>query len=217
MSKSRGNVVNPDDVIAEHGADAFRLYEMFMGDFEQVKPWSTTGIVGQRRFLERVWKLQSGGETPAKLRALLHKTIKKVTEDIEGFKFNTAISAMMIFVNEAEGASLAKDDHEAFLKILSPFAPHLTEELWEMAGHADLIAHAPWPHYDPALVIDTEVEIALQVLGKVKDRITVPADADEKELERLALANEKVKASLEGKTVKQVIVVKKRLVNIVTA
>ncbi len=216
MSKSRGNVVNPDDVIAEHGADAFRLYEMFMGDFEQVKPWSTTGIVGQRRFLERVWKMSHGdGETPAKLRSLLHKTIKKVTEDIEAFKFNTAISAMMIFVNENEGAELSSADYEAFLKILSPFAPHMTEELWEASGHKDLIALAPWPTYDAALTVDSEVEIALQVTGKVKDRITVPVDADDKELERLAMENEKVKAALEGKTVKQVIVVKKRLVNIV--
>ncbi|WKZ28564.1 MAG: class I tRNA ligase family protein [Patescibacteria group bacterium] len=216
MSKSRGNVVNPDDVIAEHGADAFRLYEMFMGDFEQVKPWSTSGIIGQRRFLERVWKMQSGAaETPAKLRSLLHKTIKKVTEDIEAFKFNTAISTMMIFVNENEGAQLSNADYEAFLKILSPFAPHITEELWEASGQKELIALAPWPAYDAALTVDSEVEIALQVTGKVKDRITVPVDADDKELERLAMENEKVKAALEGKTVKQVIVVKKRLVNIV--
>ncbi len=215
MSKSRGNVVNPDDVIAEHGADAFRLYEMFMGDFEHVKPWSTTGIIGQRRFLERVWKLQAGDETPVKLRALLHKTIKKVTEDIEHFKFNTAISAMMIFVNECEGATLSKADHEAFIKLLAPFAPHMTEELWEATGHKELIARAPWPAYDPTLTVDSEVEIALQVTGKVKDRITVPVDADDKELERLALQNEKVQAALEGKTITQVIVVKKRLVNIV--
>ncbi len=215
MSKSRGNVVNPDDVIAEHGADAFRLYEMFMGDFEHVKPWSTTGIIGQRRFLERVWKLQTGGETSAKLRALLHKTIKKVTEDIEAFKFNTAISAMMIFINACEGATLSKNDHEAFLKLLAPFAPHMTEELWEAMGQIDFIARAAWPTYDPALTIDSEIEIALQVTGKVKDRILVPADADDKELERLALQNEKIKAALEGKTIEQVIVVKKRLVNIV--
>ena len=216
MSKSRGNVVNPDEVIAEHGADAFRLYEMFMGDFEHVKPWSTSGIIGQRRFLERVWKLQIGdAETQADVRSLLHKTIKKVTEDIEAFKFNTAISAMMIFVNACEGVALSRPDYESFLQILSPFAPHMTEELWEALGHKVLIARSPWPTYDPALTVDAEVEIALQVTGKVKDRVKIAADAEDAEYERVALQNEKVKAALEGRTVKQVIVVKKRLVNVV--
>ncbi len=218
MSKSRGNVVNPDDVIAEHGADAFRLYEMFMGDFEQVKPWSTSGIIGLRRFLDKVWRLQIGDtDTAPSVRALLHKTIRKVGEDIEHFKFNTAISAMMIFVNEAEGAALSKDDYGSFLKILSPFAPHFCEEAWERLGHADRITRSSWPAYDPALTVDAEIEIALQVTGKVKDRITVPADADDAELERLALQNPKVAAALEGRAVKQVIVVKKRLVNIVAS
>jgi leucyl-tRNA synthetase len=216
MSKSRGNVVNPDDVIAEHGADAFRLYEMFMGDFEQPKPWSTKGIIGQRRFLEKVWKLKTGQtETPKPLRTLLHKAIKKVGEDIEAFKFNTAISTMMIFVNEAEGAELSRPDYEAFIKILSPFAPHAAEELWEAVGNQGLIALASWPQYDPSLIVDTEVVIVLQVAGKMKDRITVPAGSEEAELERLALDNEKVKTALQGKTVKQVIVVKDSLVNIV--
>jgi len=216
MSKSRGNVVNPDDVVGEHGADVFRLYEMFMGEFEQPAPWNTKSIIGLRRFIERVWKLQIGDtETQPKLRALLHKTIKKVGDDIENFKFNTAISAMMIFVNEAEGAPLSRPDYEAFIKLLSPFAPHVVEEMWEALGHQTFAMHAPWPQYDPTLLVETEVEIALQVTGKVKDRITVPADAEDAELERLALQNEKVKAALEGKTVKQVIVVKKRLVNIV--
>jgi leucyl-tRNA synthetase len=218
MSKSRGNVVNPDQVADEHGIDTLRAYEMFMGDFEHAKPWSTKGIIGLRRFIERVWKLQIGDSgTPANVKSLLHRTIKKVSEDIEHFKFNTAISAMMIFVNEAEGVALDKADYEAFLKILSPFTPHACEELWEACGHADLIATAAWPTYDPALTVDAEVEIALQVLGKVKDRVTIAADAEDAEYERLALQNEKVKAALEGKAVKQVIVVKKRLVNIVAA
>lgn len=216
MSKSRGNVVNPDDVIAEHGADAFRLYEMFMGDFEQPKPWSTKGIIGQRRFLEKVWKLKVGEvETPKAVRALLHKAIKKVSEDIEAFKFNTAISTMMIFVNEAEGVELSRQDYEVFIKLLSPFAPHAAEELWEALGNKNLIAAASWPDYDSSLIVDTEVVIVLQVAGKIKDKITAPADSDDAELERLALGNEKVQAALEGKTVKQVIVVKNRLVNIV--
>ncbi len=216
MSKSRGNVVNPDDVIAEHGADVFRLYEMFMGEFEQPAPWNTKSIIGLRRFVEKIWKLQPGAApTDPKLRALLHKTVKKVGDDIESFKFNTAISAMMIFVNEAEGAALAREDYEALIKLLAPFAPHVAEEMWEALGNEGFIMHAAWPSYDPALLVESEVEIALQVTGKVKDRIIVPADADDKELERLALANDKVKAALEGKTVKQVIVVKKRLVNVV--
>ncbi len=216
MSKSRGNVVNPDEVVDEHGVDTLRTYEMFMGDFEHAKPWSTKGIVGLRRFLEKVWKLQIGDSaTPLDTLKALHKTIKKVTEDIEAFKFNTAISAMMIFVNEAEGVALNTEDYEVFLKLLAPFAPHIAEELWEMLGHKDLISIAPWPSYDPALTVDAEVEIALQVSGKVKDRVKVATDADEKEYERAALGNEKVKAALEGKTVKQVIMVKGRLVNIV--
>ncbi len=216
MSKSRGNVVNPDDIIKEFGTDAFRVYEMFMGDFEQQAPWSTKNIVGTERFLEKVWKLQVGeAATPAPLRSLLHKTIKKVTADIDGFKFNTAISQLMIFTNEASGIALEKSDYEAFLKLLAPLAPHVAEELWAQLGHEDLISLAPWPTYDEALTIDAEVEIALQVLGKVKDKITIAADADEEEYKRLALENDKVKAALEGKTVKQVIVVKKRLVNVV--
>jgi leucyl-tRNA synthetase len=217
MSKSRGNVVNPDEVVAEYGADVFRLFEMFMGDFEQAKPWSKGGIIGLQRFLEKVWKLKVGDTaTPNETKNALHKTIKKVTEDIEAFKFNTAISSMMIFANEASGIALEKSDYEAFLKILAPFAPHLCEELWEGIGHADLISAAPWPTYDPALTVDAEIEIALQVLGKVKDRAKIAADADEEEYKKIALGNDKVKAALAGKTVKQVIVVKKRLVNIVT-
>ena len=225
MSKSRGNVVNPDDVIAEHGADTFRLFEMFMGDFEQSKPWNTKSIIGLRRFLEKVWKQNDACVTayaeydqtssPA-MKSSLHKTIKKVTEDIEHFKFNTAISAMMIFVNGIEEIP-AKEDWEAFLKILNPLAPHICEELWATLGHADLIAQQEWPAYDPALTVDAEVEIALQVLGKVKDRIMIPKDTTEDEVKRLALENEKVKAALEGKTVVKIIVVPNRNVNIVAS
>ncbi|MEK7545945.1 MAG: leucine--tRNA ligase [Patescibacteria group bacterium] len=235
MSKSRGNVVNPDDVVGEHGADVFRLYEMFMGEFEQPAPWNTKSIIGQRRFVEKAWKLAetcktmyaanaaNPAPTPGPLRRSLHKTIRKVGDDIENFKFNTAISAMMIFVNEVADAGrgdegyLERKDLESFLKLLSPFAPHVVEEMWEALGNSGFAMHAPWPAYDPALIVDSEVEIALQVTGKVKDRIIVAADADDKELERLALQNENVKAALEGKTVKQVVVVKRRLVNIVAA
>ena len=166
--------------------------------------------------MEKVWKLQIGdGETPAPVETALHKTIKKVSEDIEAFKFNTAISAMMIFANEAEGAALARDDYEAFLKLLAPFAPHAAEELWEALGHREMISVAPWPTYDPALTIDAEVEVVFQVNGKVKDRAMIAKDAPEEEMKRRALENEKVRAALEGREVKQIIVVRNRLVNAV--
>ena len=223
MSKSRGNVVNPDDVVADHGADVFRLFEMFIGDFEQAKPWNTQSIIGLYRFLDKVWR-QNGecaaaygegeGESGPALKSSLHKTIKKVTNDIEGFKFNTAVSAMMIFVNGVDEIP-EKADWEAFLKVLSPFAPHIAEELWSQLGHQELIAVAPWPVYDPKLTVDAEVEVVLQVLGKIKDKIKVPKDLPEEDLKRRALENEKVMAALVGKTVRQVIVVPNRLVNIV--
>lgn len=223
MSKSRGNVVNPDDVVAEHGADVLRLYEMFMGDFEQAKPWNTASIIGLRRFLEKVWRQnaecaaaysEGDGQTAPKLKAALHKTIKKVGEDIESFKFNTAISAMMIFVNGVDEIP-ERADWEAFLKLVAPFAPHVAEELWNQLGHDDLISLAVWPTYNPALTVEAEVEVVLQVLGKIKDKITVPKDLPEEELKRRALENEKVMAAIVGKTVRQVIVVPNRLVNIV--
>jgi leucyl-tRNA synthetase len=223
MSKSRGNVVNPDDVIADHGADVTRLFEMFIGEFEQAKPWNTQSIIGLYRFLDKVWR-QNGecvaayaegeGESTPKLKSSLHKTLKKVTDDIENFKFNTAISAMMIFVNGVDEIP-ERADWEMFLKVLSPFAPHIAEELWSQLGHPDLIAVALWPTYDPKLTVDAEVEVVLQVLGKVKDRITVPKDLPEEELKRRAMENEKVMVALAGKTVRQVIVVPNRLINIV--
>jgi leucyl-tRNA synthetase len=249
MSKSRGNVVNPDDVLREYGADAFRLYEMFMGPLEMVKPWSTKGVEGVYRFLGRVWRLlvdeksetefeqtqtAAGADHPENLAGIqlsgaiqdipatraqlktLHACIKKVTEDLDGFRFNTAISALMIFVNDAitwetKPASLMRQ----FLILLQPFAPHLAEELHAKLGGASTLAYEPWPKFDPALLVEETSEIPVQVNGKLRDVITVPAGSSKEEIQAAALASEKVKQFLEGKTIKKVVVVPKKLVNIV--
>jgi leucyl-tRNA synthetase len=298
MSKSRGNVVNPDDILKEYGADAFRLYEMFMGPLEMVKPWSTRGVEGGYRFLGRVWRLfvdersetefeqsqtaragdglaalekielsvaiQDIAPTAAQLKAL-HGCIKKVTEDLDGLRFNTAISALMVFVNEAiawetKPASILRD----FLILLQPFAPHLAEELFAKLaadGRARLrraetqfqpgnardksvppaappstmpadgragsplpapvgpqipgLAYQPWPKYDPALLVEKTIEMPVQINGKLRDRIVIAADATNAEVESAALAAEKIKLFLEGRPVKKVIIIPKRLVNIV--
>jgi leucyl-tRNA synthetase len=257
MSKSRGNVVNPDDILAEYGADAFRLYEMFMGPLQDTKPWNTKGVEGVYRFLGRVWRLfvdeksetefeqaettateaQRHGEllnliklspaiketqpTAAQLKSL-HACIKKVTEDLDGMRFNTAISAMMVFVNDAmtwelKPVSVLRE----FLILLAPFAPHLAEELWEklsaVCHQPSALSYAPWPKFDPALLVESEIEIPVQVNGKLRDVIKVSADADNATLEAAAKASEKVKPFIEGKTIKKVIVVPKKLVNIAVA
>ena len=257
MSKSRGNVVNPDDILVEYGADAFRLYEMFMGPLQDSKPWSTKGVEGVYRFLGRVWRsfvdeksetefeqaettaeTQRRGElldiihlnpsikdtppTAAQLKTL-HATIKKVTEDLDGMRFNTAISAMMVFVNEAmtwetKPVAVLRD----FLILLAPFAPHITEELWaKLPSTLDprplALSYAEWPKFDPALLIEDTLEIPVQVNGKLRDVIKVPANADNAAVEAIAKASEKVKPFLDGKTIKKVIVVPKKLVNIVVA
>jgi leucyl-tRNA synthetase len=221
MSKSRGNVVNPDDVVRDHGADSLRLYEMFMGPLEAAKPWNTRGIVGVRRFLERAWDLFQRDVTndpaPEAERRLVHKTIQGVTKGIETLsQFNTSIAKMMELVNDLTAREVQhRETLETFAKLLSPFAPHLAEEAWALLGHAPCVAQQSWPTFDPALVKDTEVEIAVQVLGKVKARIVLPADADEQAHEAAALADEKVQAAIAGKTVRKVIVVKGRNVNVV--
>jgi leucyl-tRNA synthetase len=271
MSKSRGNVVNPDDILADYGADAFRLYEMFLGPLQDTKPWSTKNVEGVYRFLGRVWRLfvdeksetefeqaettadisnrgcesadlraftsaatklldlikldstiKDEASTPAQLKAL-HACIKKVTEDLDGLRFNTAISALMVFVNEAmtwetKPVSVLRD----FLILLQPFAPHLAEELWEKLESAlrtpySALAYAPWPKFDPTLLVETEIEIPVQVNGKLRDVIKVPADADNAALEAAAKASEKVQQFIAGKTIKKVIVVPKKLVNIAVA
>jgi leucyl-tRNA synthetase len=255
MSKSRGNVVNPDDVLVEYGADAFRLYEMFMGPLQDTKPWNTKGVEGVYRFLGRVWRLfieeksetafeqaqtvatqpdadlldhlvMNGtiadvSATPAQLKAL-HACIKKVTEDLDHLRFNTAISAMMVFVNEANGwQTRPLSVMRTFLQLLAPFAPHLTEELWArlhaaFGQRAPSLSYAAWPSYDPALLVESEIEIPVQVNGKLRDVIRVAADADNATIEAAAKAAEKVQPFLEGKTLKKVIIPpKKNMVSLV--
>ncbi len=236
MSKSRGNIVNPDDVIDQYGADAFRCYEMFMGPLEQMKPWSMRGVEGVSRFLARVWRLfmteNQGGdwELSAKIKEIdankpqqkmTHATIKKVTEDIESFSFNTAISQMMIFVNTFTGAeTIPLSSMRSFLVLLSPFAPHIASELWEKlsAKFTDArgdITEQPWPTYDERLLVEDEVEIVLQINGKVRDRMKMSILATEEQMKTAALSNPKIQDRIAGKTVRKVIVVPKKLVNIV--
>jgi len=229
MSKSRGNVINPDKVVADYGADSMRLYEMFMGPLEAIKPWSMQGVEGVHRFLQKAWRMIVDEDTErlsdtvkeaqpdeATLR-LLHQTIKKVGDDIESFGFNTAISQMMIFVNHLGKQGVRpKSVVEKFILILAPFAPHIAEELWEKLGHKDSLAYVPWPEYDRELIKEKEIELAVQVNGKIKDRIVVSADADEKQIEGEALSSAKVKAAMGGKSARKIIVAKPRIVSIIT-
>jgi leucyl-tRNA synthetase len=228
MSKSRGNVVNPDKVITDYGADSMRLYEMFMGPLEAVKPWSMQSVEGVYRFLQRVWRMiideDTGNLCEAVRQAdadeetlrLLHQTIKKVGGDIETFDLNTAISAMMIFTNHLSRQEVRpKAVVEKFVQILAPFAPHIAEELWEKLGHKDSLAYEPWPEYDKELIKEREVEMAVQVNGKIKDRIVVAADADEEQIRQKVFASQKVITAMAGKSPKKIIVIKSRLVNIV--
>jgi leucyl-tRNA synthetase len=220
MSKSKKNVVNPDVVLKKYGADAFRLYEMFMGPFEQAKPWDMRSIEGVSRFLRKVWTLVVELDGPPAagegLTALRHRAIKKVGEDIDSFGFNTAVSTLMEYRNAiAEQKAPAKADIETLLLLLNPFAPHLTEELWERLGHKELLARQPWPLFDPKHLVDSVVEYAVQVNGKVRATFTIAADAAEAVIKEAALADAKVKAALEGKQVVKSIVVPKKLVNLV--
>jgi len=220
MSKSRGNVVNPDDVVRDYGADTLRLYEMFIGDFEKAAPWSTSSIKGCRRFVERIWNLQSSlndeqGHSRSLERAI-NKTVKKVTEDIEGMKFNTAIAAMMSLLNETDKVgSISREDYKTIINLLNPFAPHITEELWEMQGFDGFCSLADWPEYDEALCTDSEVEIAVQVNGKLRSRITVAVDADQDTVLAAAKAEQKVADELSGGNIVKEIYIKGKLVNIV--
>jgi leucyl-tRNA synthetase len=231
MSKSRGNIISPDQVIDEYGADAFRCYEMFMGPLEQMKPWSMRGVEGIARFLARVWRLmmretQSGEwelspavgehELTRAQQKILHATIKKVTEDIESLSFNTAISQMMIFVNAFTNAEVIPvSAMRTFLVLLNPFAPHLSSELWQLLRSTNDITEQPWPDYDEQLLIEEEVEIVLQVNGKVKGHLTVPTDASDEEVKAAALEHPRIKAAVAGKTVRKIVVVAKKLVNLV--
>ncbi len=220
MSKSRGNVINPDDIIDEIGADAFRLYEMFMGAFDQAIPWSTNGAKGCRRFLDRVWRLQeivtAEEGFSAKLNSLMHETVKKVSEDYEKMKYNTAIAAMMTLVNEMfQQGSVTRGELRTLLLLLNPVAPHITEEMWQTQGFGDPIHHQKWPTWDEEALKKTEVEIAVQVCGKVRGRIMVPADMTREQAEKELPENPEVQKILAGKTVMKVIFVPGRLLNIV--
>ncbi len=228
MSKSRGNVINPDDIIREYGADSLRLYEMFMGPLEQSKAWSMRGVEGVHRFLNRVWRLVCDGETGAKLPAVvdaaptaaelkaLHTAIKKVTEDLENMKYNTAIAAMMEFVNEATSwTSRSKRALSTFVLLLSPFAPHLAEELWSKLDHADTLAYEPWPVHDPALLVEDRIEIPVQVNGKLRGRIRISPGASAADIIATAKADPNVQAHLAGKAVKKEICIPGKLVNLV--
>ena len=219
MSKSRGNVVNPDEIVDVYGADTMRLYEMFIGDFEKAAPWSPKSIKGCRRFLERVWslaeKVQDGDEYSKEHEALMHRTIKKVGEDADSLKANTAIAALMTMLNEFYDKGVNRAEYKTFLALLNPFAPHITEELWQQLGETGLLSVAPWPAYDEAKTVESTVEMAVQVNGKLKGTIKLAADADKQAAIDAALAEEKVQHAIEGKQIVKQIVVPGKIVNLV--
>ena len=219
MSKSRGNVVNPDEIVDTYGADTMRLYEMFIGDFEKAAPWSPKSIKGCRRFLERVWslaeKVQDGDEYSKEHEALMHRTIKKVGEDADNLKANTAIAALMTMLNEFYDKGVNRAEYKTFLALLNPFAPHITEELWQQLGETGLLSVAPWPQYDEAKTVESTVEMAVQVNGKLKGTIKLAADADKQAAIDAALAEEKVQHAIEGKQIVKQIVVPGKIVNLV--
>jgi leucyl-tRNA synthetase len=237
MSKSRGNVVNPDEIVENYGADTMRVYEMFMGPFDQAIPWDTKGLIGVRRFLERVFIVSSNlindfqsSNVKAQMSKLIHKTVKKVSEDIESMKFNTAISTLMIQFNGIDNnpdwrpkIEKMKGKYECdiealkiFLRLLAPFAPHLAEELWHELGNKNSIHLEKWPEYDPALIVDEEIELVVQVNGKLRDKIKIKADLEEEEVKKIVLGSEKVKNWIDGKKIRQIVFVKGKLMNIVT-
>jgi leucyl-tRNA synthetase len=223
MSKRYGNIVNPDNICKKFGADSLRVYEMFMGPFDQEIAWQERGVVGARRFLERVWnlrlkiancKLQI--EKRKRVLKILHQTIKKVTEDIENFKFNTAISQLMICANELEKEEkIEKEIFENFLKLLAPFAPHIAEEIWQILGHKKSIFLSPWPKWDERLAKEEMITLVIQVNGKVRDKIEVEANISEERAKELTLSREKIKKWIEGKEIKKIVFVPGKLINIV--
>jgi leucyl-tRNA synthetase len=222
MSKRYGNIINPDDVCKKFGADSLRIYEMFMGPFDQEIAWQEKGVVGTKRFLERVWqlkdkvgsgKLEVGGRRILKI---LHQTIKKVTEDIENFKFNTAVSQLMICANELENEEkIEKGIFENFLKLLAPFAPHFVEEIWQNLGKKQSIFLSSWPKWDENLIKEEMITLIIQVNGKVRDKIEVEANISEEKAKELAISSQKVKKWIEGKEIKKIIFVPGKLINLV--
>ncbi|BCI60255.1 leucine--tRNA ligase [Solibaculum mannosilyticum] len=219
MSKSRGNVVNPDEIVNQYGADTMRLYEMFIGDFEKSAPWSSKSIKGCKRFLDRIWDLQEciveGGIRP-ELERNFHKTIKKVTIDIENLKMNTAIAAMMALLNDiSDTGSITKEEFRTLLLLLNPFAPHITEELWQLVGFGSMVTSQTWPTYDESKCVDDTVEIVLQINGKVRNRLVIPADISKEDAIAAAKQDDKIASQIEGKTIVKEIYVPKKLVNLV--
>jgi leucyl-tRNA synthetase len=241
MSKSKGNVVSPDDVCERYGADSLRVYEMFVAPFEDNVQWNDEGINGSFRFINRLWRWGTAAlseyqsnrtypthpsESSRRIRRKLHQTIRKVSADLDGFRFNTAIAALMELVNDlyayrpiegspsADGA-IVSEAMESLVLLMAPFTPHLSDELWERLGHPGSTYRANWPNYDESVAADEEITLVIQVNGKLRDRLTVPADTTDEAIKQMALANEKVTEMLNGKQVKNVVVVPKRLVNVV--
>lgn len=220
MSKSRGNVVNPDDMVNEFGADTFRTYEMFIGAFDQSTPWSINGVKGCYRFIERVWNLQTiltdEEGYSSDMEKAFHKAIKKVSDDYDKMKFNTAIASLMALINDIyKKGSITRDEYKTYITLLNPVAPHLTEEMWVNAGFDGCLHETSWPKYDEAKTIDDTVEIVAQINGKVKDKIVIAANLSRDEMEKAALENKKIKELIDGKNVVKVICVPGKLVNIV--
>ncbi len=226
MSKSRGNVVNPDDVVAKYGADTLRLYEMFMGPLDASIAWNENGLEGSRKFLDRVWRLIVDEEgkmrdrittiNDGRLTKVYHQTVKKVTEDMANLHFNTAISQLMVFVNEANKVDALPYEYvEGFVQLLAPIAPHIGEELWQILGNEESLTYVPWPTYDEAALVEDEVEVVFQVNGKLRGKQNVARGLIKEELEQIAMNHEAVKEFIEGKTVRKVIAVPDKLVNIV--
>jgi leucyl-tRNA synthetase len=220
MSKSRGNVINPNDIIDAMGADTMRTYIMFIGDFEKAAAWSANGVKGCKRFLDRVWVLATEQEHVGQAisqanEVAVHKAIKKVSEDIEAMKFNTAIAALMALVNDFYVNGASRGDMQALLRMLSPFAPHMCEELWELAGYGGQVCLQPWPQYDAAKTVTATIQIAVQVGGKLKASIEVPTDSDDEAVVAAALANDKISKLARGMELVKTIVVKGRLVNLI--
>jgi leucyl-tRNA synthetase len=218
MSKSRGNVENPDEIIDQYGSDSLRLYEMFMGPLEKGAPWSTEGIPGVYRFLQRAWRAVAeeplGDAATPEQERLLARTVAGVSQDMESLAFNTALSKLMVFVRDV-GSPLPRAAADPFVRLLAPLAPHIAEELWQRLGHAESIAHAPWPEADDALLEEDTTTLVVQVNGKKRDEIEMPSDATEDAIREAALASDKVQKHLEGREPRKVIVVPGRLVNIV--
>lgn len=219
MSKSRGNVVNPDEIVETYGADTMRLYEMFIGDFEKAAPWSSTSIKGCRRFVERIWNLyeqvKDGDAYTEENETIIHKTIKKVGEDIENLKNNTAIAALMSLVNQFYDKGVNRAEYETLLKLANPFAPHVTEELWQMLGHDTVLSLESWPVFDESKTVESSIEIGVQVNGKLKSTVKLPVDCEQQLAIDTALADEKVKNAVAGKNIVKTIVVKNKIINLV--